>query len=284
MVFSITLPNNKYGHLMPEEDAYLVKSNIFCVADGITRDPTSSADFGEISIEQALKNYPNPSGAKIAAELFCNEFTELASKGKAVKESFIFANKAISELNKKYIKKADYLANDFYACVASGGIIQDKKLHWGQICDCGIIVFDKKGTVKFQTNNGMIPFLEYISGKEGRWSDPERRKLIRSQFRNNPKQVAGGEVVSYGALTGEKEAEFFMEFGKIDLETGDLVVFYTDGFENLLNEVSFFQALYQEDETIAKQKFLEIDKIWSQKNYEKFGHERTLIATIVREN
>lgn len=45
MTIGFTLANNKYGHLMPEEDSFLYKDDIFCVADGITRDPTSPLDY-----------------------------------------------------------------------------------------------------------------------------------------------------------------------------------------------------------------------------------------------
>lgn len=284
MIFSITLPNTKYGHLMPIEDAFIVKDKVFCVADGITRDPVSPIDFGNLSQEQLLKNYPNPSGATMAAKLFCKEFSEFTGKEKSIKESFIYANNAISDLNKKHINKVDYLVNDFYACVASAGIIRENKLYWGQIGDCGIIIFDKEGKVKFKTENGLASFLEYINGKEELWGKPKRRKLIRSQFRNNPKQIIDGEVVSYGALTGEKAAEFFMKFGVVDLEEGDLIVFYSDGFEYLVKQPSFFQSLYKEKETEVKKSFLSFDKSRSQKDNYKFGHERTLIATIVRLN
>lgn len=281
MNFGITLPNTKYGHLMPQEDTFLIEKDVFCVADGITRDPISPLDFEGLTIEDGLKNYPNPSGARMAADLFCQEFVKNIGHEESSDKAFIKANSAIAELNKKYIKKVDYLVNDFYACVASGGTIINKKLKWGQICDCGIIIFDKNGNKKFQTENGMTPFKSYIKGKEQRWGNPERRKYIRSQFRNNPEQIVEGKLVSYGALTGEKTAAPFIKSGTIDLSSGDLVIFYSDGFENLVVENGFFDALYKNNEESAKKDLLEFDKQYSANQYEEFGHERTLIAVRV---
>jgi serine/threonine protein phosphatase PrpC len=281
MEFNITLSNTRYGHLMTDEDSFLTKNNIFCVADGITRDPSSPLDFGDMAPEEILKNYPRPSGAKKAADLFCKEFIKNVDHGKTVKEAFLHGNQAIYKLNKKNIEKVDYLVNDFYACVASGGIIKNGKLYWGQICDCGIIVFNKKGTIKFTTTNGMQPFQEYINGREGRWGDPARRHLIRSQFRNNPNQIINGNLVSYGALTGEKRAEYFFKFGELKIGKGDLIVFYSDGFEHLVEKKDFFKVIYRPAEEKITQNFLDFDKEWSKNNQGLYGRERTLIATII---
>jgi len=68
-----------------------------------------------------------------------------------------------------------------------------------------------------------------------------------------------------------------MEFGEVDLEKDDLIVFYTDGFENLVRAKDFFLALNQEDEAAAKKKFLDLDEIYSKDNA-NFGRERTLVA------
>lgn len=273
---------------MPPEDSMMVDGKIFCVADGITRDPISPKDFINLPIEDSLKNYPNPSGARFAADIFCESFVKSLNKKvpslNTIRNAFIFGNKKIAELNKSNTKKVDYLVNDFFGCVASGGIIYNGKLFWAGICDCGIIVYDKNGKIKFQTPNWMKTFEEYeksnLQKSDFNFAMPKYRKMVRSEYRNNAKKIVENKCVSYGALTGENEAEKFMNFGEIELSKGDLVVFYTDGFEATVQHKKFFKTIYQKTESLADQAFIPFSLSLAKKGYNKFGKERTLIAVI----
>lgn len=288
MIYKVSLPNLLYGHLMPPEDSMLAEGKIFCVADGITRDPISPKDFTNLSAENSLKNYPNPSGARFAADIFCESFIKSLYKKvpslKTIRNAFIFGNKQIAKLNKQIVKKVDYLANDFFGCVASGGVIYNNKLFWAGICDCGIIIYDKNGKIKFQTPNYMKPFEEYekqyLQKRDFNFAMPKYRKMIRSEYRNNTKKIFENKCISYGALTGEKEAEKFMNFGEIGLSKGDLVVFYTDGFEATMQHKKFFKNIYQKTENLAEQSFVPYSLSLAKEDYNKFGKERTLIAII----
>ena len=288
MIYKVSLPNSLHGHLMPPEDSMLTAGNIFCVTDGITRDPSSPKDFTGLSCEKVLEKYPNPSGARFAADIFCESFVESLSKNAlsldTVRNAFIFGNKKIVELNKKHIKKVDYLVKDFFGCCASGGVIYKNKLFWGGICDCGIIVYDKHGKIKFQTPNWMKTFEnyenKYLRKKNFDWSMTKYRKMIRSEYRNNVKKIVNNKCVSYGALTGEKEAEKFMNFGEIELSKGDLIIFYTDGFENTTQHKKFFKTIYQKDKNLADQYFIPYTLSLAKQENLKFGRERTLIAII----
>lgn len=289
MIYKISLPNIKYGYLMPAEDAFLIDDRIFCVADGVTRDPISPKDFTDRSVEEILEKYPNPSGAKLAADVFCENFTKLLKAEKRkniknVKNAFIWGNKAIAQLNKNHIKKVDYLVNDYFGCVASGGVVKNKKLYWGAICDCGIRVYGKSGKIKFKTSNWMKTFEiyenKYIRKKNFDWGLPKYRKLIRSEYRNNIKKNFNNKLISFGVLTGEKEAEYFMKFGEVNLTKGDLIVFYTDGFENTVKHSRFFDVIYNSSGDVTKKRFLPFTQDLAQKNMAKFGKERTLIAVI----
>ncbi|MDD3102343.1 MAG: hypothetical protein PHE59_04345 [Patescibacteria group bacterium] len=288
MIYKISLLNFLYGHLMPSEDSMLVDGKIFCVADGVTRDPIFSKDFTRLSYEEALKKYPNPSGAKLAADIFCESFIKsLKNKSfsiKNVRDAFIFGNKEIFKLNKKYIKKVDYLVNDFFSCVAIGGIIHGNKLFWGGICDCGIIIYDKHGKVKFQTPNWMKPFEEYekqyLQKSDFNFAMPKYRKMIRSEYRNNIKKIIDDKCVSYGALTGESAGEKFMNFGEIELNKGDLIIFYSDGFEATVQHKKFFRIIYQKTKRLIDQQFIPFSLYLAKQDYNKFGKERTLIAVI----
>ena len=288
MIYKISLPNDLYGHLMPPEDSMLAEGKIFCVTDGITRDPISPKDFTNLSIEESLKKYPNPSGARFAADIFCKSFVKSLNNKvptlKAIRNVFIYGNKKINELNKKHIKKVDYLVNDFFGCVASGGVIYKNQLFWNGICDCGIIIYNKNGKIKFQTPNWMKPFEDYenkyLRKKSFNWPMAEYRKMIRSEYRNNAKKIHNNKCVSYGALTGEKTAEEFMNFGEIGLSKGDLIVFYSDGFEFTVQHKNFFKTIYQKDDNLADQHFIPYTLSLAKQNYHKFGRERTLIAII----
>ncbi len=273
---------------MPPEDSMSVEGRIFCVADGITRDPISPKDFTNLSIEESLKKYPNPSGARFAADIFCELFIKSLNKKvpslKTIRNAFIFGNKKIAELNKKHVKKVDYLVNDFFGCVASGGAVYKNKLYWGGICDCGIIIYDKNGKVKFQTPNWMKPFEDYenkhLRKKDFNWPMAKYRKMIRSEYRNNAKKIVNNKCVSYGALTGETAAKKFMNFGEIDLNKGDLIVFYSDGFESTVQHKKFFKMIYQKDKNLTDQHFIPYTLSLAKQDYHKFGRERTLIAII----
>ena len=108
----------------------------------------------------------------------------------------------------------------------------------------------------------------------------EYRKIIRSEYRNNVKKIYNNKCVSYGALTGEKVATEFINFGEIKLNKGDLVVFYSDGFEATVKRKKFFQTIYQKDESLVDQYFIPYTLSLAKLDYHKFGRERTLIAII----
>ncbi len=278
--FSILLQNHQYKSL-PQEDHFKITKNIFSVADGITRDPETSIYWKDKSREELIKDYPQKSGAYLAAKFFCSSFNKYLSNKeinqKNLRSAFIFANNQIKNLNKRYIPVPDYLVNDFYACVASGGVIKDGFLYWGAITDCGIIVYDKKGKTKFQTPDYMEPFAKYISKHKGYWNDPKRRVFIRSIFRNNSKQIKNGKLVSYGALTGEKQAEFFMHFGKVRLEKDDVIIFHTDGFTPIINNENF-QTILSKDFMGIKSKISSLTSKLISQDIEKYGKEKTLVA------
>lgn len=235
----------------PEEDSFkfqIQRDKIsIAVADGITRDPLDLPHLPDIhtlvgEAEFAIE-YPIPSPAKKAANLFCEATIKksrtLKPSIKSVKETLNHANKQIKKLNKENNPKPDYLENDFWACVGAFGFIQKNTLHYGYICDCGIAIFNSEGKLKFITKDLGPTTLDIgiwnspqLKGKK--WSEPEGRKIQRSQFRNNPK-----EKYSYGAFTGEPSAIKFIQTGKIKLKKDEYAFLFTDGFKPLLISKNF---------------------------------------------
>ena len=229
----------------PIEDAFNIdpKVGAIAVADGITRDPMSYLPNmktlgGKLSF---VWNYPRPSPAKRAADLFCETFpAALMDFGKdenGIIEAFRAANRQIKEWNHRTIPYPNYTINDFAGCV-SAGTVQDSKdkniIHWGYIADCGLSVIDEKGNVIFKTkDDGPSKYDKHIWASDRlkglNWRDPDARRIVRSMFRNNPE-----EEHSYGALTGETGAMPYINTGTIELRPIDILLVYSDGVEEIL--------------------------------------------------
>lgn len=251
MIISFTLQGIKHKGL-PVEDSYKVYEDngriIVAVADGITRDPKNMLILPSQREYERWQNfierYPRPSPAKIIADYFCGGSTHyLLTNGNNIRRAFETANLEIKIVNQKANPNPNYLDRDFWACVACLGSIQDNMLYYGFIADCGIAVFDKNGELKFRTENegpnskGSIDKDVWKKNKTT-FSKPEGRRIIRSQYRNNPLNP-----LSYGALTGEPSALDFVKIGRQRLKQGDAVVFYSDGLENAVYSTKFPELL-----------------------------------------
>ena len=268
----------KYDKNFPREDQYFADEKVAVIADGITRDPVG-IDFEQAAknFQEAVKHYPRPSGAMLAAKEVTTTF-ENDFNGN-LKETMVLANENIRKLNEKYAIKCDYLQNDYYGTVASAIFIENHILHYSYICDCGVLVYDKAGNKIFQTEDELEkitrPFLNKMPYP---WTDDRSRVITRRDYRNNLKMICDGQCVSYGALTGEKSAEFFIREGTFPLHDGDIVIVYSDGFFHFFDHPEFIQLILHFDlssfEKFVNQKSLE--------NYSLYGKEKTLI--IVKED
>ncbi len=230
------------------EDFYYIENNIFCVADGVTRDLIG----GEISSYPKTKeeanyiaeHYPNPSGAFEAAKIIATNFVTYLKNVKekieedSIKEAIKNANREVWNINKD--RKIDYVGEDLYCSVAVGGIITKEYLYCFGIGDCYIKVFDENKNEVFTTENDHIRMEEYENEflKKGlySWNDPRGRILIRAGIRNNSIITYKGKKVGFGALTGEESAMDFVKVYKVPLENVKYICAYSDGcmpyFEN----------------------------------------------------
>lgn len=229
----------KYGIQFPEEDDYVVEGNMFCVADGVTRDLIG----GEIkpypkTKEEAkyiAEHYPNPSGAFEASQIIAHQFVanmngKIPSED-TVKAAIQTANQAVWEINKN--RKIDYVGEDLYCCEAVGGVITEEYLYAFGIGDCYIQVFDENQNELYSTENDhlwMEKFEEeYLKKGKYDWFDPRSRLLIRGALRNNFLVTYQGRRVGYGALTGEDRAMDFVKVDKVPLKNAKYIVAYSDG-------------------------------------------------------
>lgn len=238
----------RYDIEFPEEDYYYMENNIFCVADGVTRDLIG----GEIrpypqTKEEATyiaEHYPNPSGAFKSSKIIAENFVKYIKDNEkdineeTVKEAIRKANKDVWKINE--CRNIDYVGEDLYCSVAVGGIITDEYLYCFGIGDCYIKAFDCNKKEIFSTRNDhqwMEVFEEeYLKTGEYNWMNPRYRLLIRGALRNNYYVTYNGKKVGYGALTGEDRAMDFIKTYKIPLKDVKYIAAYSDGcmpyFEN----------------------------------------------------
>lgn len=108
-----------------------------------------------------------------------------------------------------------WLLTDYYGAVAASIQIKDNILEYAYICDCGIIVYDNNGNIKFQTKDDKELYSDpYINKINIPWNLPEARVIVRRDFRNNPNNIQNGICISYEAITGEKKQNILLEQGK----------------------------------------------------------------------
>lgn len=272
LIYKNTFDNVKtIGFNFPVEDQYYADETTAIVADGITRDPIGIADFSSASSKQFVEKYPRTSGASLAAKEICDTFSK---EDGTLKEKLIKCNNSVKKINEKYISKCDFLENDYYGAVASCIRIHDDLLDYAYICDCKVIVYDSLENIKFQTTDDKKLYSDfYIDMIKTDWSLPETRVIVRRDFRNNLNNIKDGKCVSYGALTGEDSASYFIKSGQIKIEKNDIVVVYSDGFSEFLHEQEFISLILN----FQKEKFEEYINIKSKEDYNKYGKEKTLV-------
>lgn len=256
------------------EDHFKVQNNIFCVADGVTRDDVNGNPVGypqnEKEVLDWIKRYPNPSGAKEAAKIASENFVQYVAEypeEKITKQVILDiikkVNEDIWEINKD--RQIDYLKEDLYCTEAVGGIIIKNTLYAFSIGDCHITVLDETLNPVFTTINNHKQFEDYIDFVYTKkntfdWNNPNDRKMVRKEYRNNPNQKYEGKDVSFGALSGEKQAEYFLDVYEVDLEKATYVCAYSDGCEPIFEDKEKLAQIIQHPESLKNE-----------------GKERTLI-------
>jgi serine/threonine protein phosphatase PrpC len=100
-------------------------------------------------------------------------------------------------------------------------------------------------------------------------SKNERSLIMHKDFRNNPNKKG------YGSFTGEDGVENYYKIEVKNLKEGDMVVFYSDGFFELLEDKNFIRILRGQNRE-------ELDGFVMQKakENEKYGDDRTFVSVI----
>lgn len=263
----------KYNMSPVVEDYYVVKENAFCVADGVTRDSI----YGEAicypqskeEVEEWISVYPNPSGAHEAAKICAKNFVSyISTTNDKLSKELIFriakkVNNDIGKINEN--REIDYLANDLFCCVAVGGVIVNNKLFCFSIGDCHITALDENFNTQFTTINNHLQFEDYLNNiyckkHEFNWDKVEDRAMVRRDYRNKPQMKYNGKEVSFGALTGEEEAEHYIDVYEVDLSNVKYICAYSDGCEPFFESKERIQEIIKEPNKLKNE-----------------GKERTLI-------
>lgn len=242
---------------IPREDSYAIaKFNpSAAVADGVTRDLKNGRTVRRNALE-SLENwffYPRfPDPAQIAADLAVKTFNATISDynlkdANTVRAAIREANGAIGLWKKAHMPQCDYAENDRPSCTFAGIVpdVRNGVLHYGFICDSGLAIFDENGKVSFRTPDEgpseLNPYFwkdERLKDIKDKWQDRRARQIIRVEFRNNPDNSH-----SYGVLSGEDSAMYYVKTGTLEFKPGQRAVIYTDGAEPTTESEEFAQHL-----------------------------------------
>ena len=229
-----------YTH--PQED-YLIASDtlpVFVVADGVT------LNFKRLIEDK--KDYPNPSPAGEVAKVFCEAVQENVQNNyqdfseNKIKDIFIEANGAVAKYNHK-IGQSDISGNitGFYSATGSFVVIKDNKAYWASICDAFFAHFDKDMNLQFMSSGLCSP---------------------------------------YAVINGEERMTDHLEQGVIDLNAGDRVFVFTDGFEHYIKNPDFTYLFKNWTDNLQNQ-ISEFSNKMNLDDPENYGHERSLIAVLI---
>jgi serine/threonine protein phosphatase PrpC len=269
--FSATYTDIIKFNRKPNEDFFLISKNqpIFALADGVTQSRFKDG------------TYAYPAGARAAAQIFCQSAVEYTEKNlkpsrKVIEDAFDFANERIWELNKQegMIAKLDYVVYDYFDTVGVAGFLVKEKLFFGYVGDCGLAIFAQNNILKFQTKDMVEPAQERARSIYKNWdamAQNERTKIFHRDFRNN---LSGK---GYGSFTGEPGVRKYYEIDSLVLKSGDLIVFYSDGFVECLKFPEFIKILRSKD----KKALDDFSTNKAKEDNGRFGTDRTLISIII---
>ena len=216
----------------PYEDAYAVneRNSVAAVADGVTL---------RVRMEYTGE-YPEQSGSRELARVFCESLTEDRQQYSDIRSLFSHANHACTEVNANR-SKYSVLSHqrNLFAATCAAVQIGDDSLEYVRLGDCGIAVVGADGALRYNDNE-----YERYGPRAADICEYEeffRTLLFRTVYRNAVDE--SGDLLGYGIVTGEPEAERYLIEGTIDLRHGDTVLVYSDGFEQEVTAPAFVSGV-----------------------------------------
>ena len=276
-IFSVLKPS-LFKNFHPQEDFFGIskKHPIFVVADGV------ALNFDD------EKDYPKHSGAGEVAKIFCETVIFEAEKRyknfkeQDLKDIFKVGNKAVLEYNNSQGRTKDsinYWDFDLFSATTAFVLIKGPKGHpkayWWTLCDSGVALYGKKGSRLFISPDVWTVLDKFILDNFSNITGKERTKMLHRDYRNAVGKK--GELTGYGVVDGEETAKFYLNIGTLDINAGDFILLFTDGFENYLKLKEFTGLFLKWPENLENQ----LENIISKKSKlepKKYGQEKTLIA------
>ncbi len=223
----------------PQEDYLFYSDNppLAVVADGVT-----------LNVEKLVEQrraYPVPSPAGEVAKIFCQSAADIIKQKYEqfsfddLDDVFRIANQAVARYNKQ-VGKSEIAGNitGFYAATGAFVIIKEKQAFWAAICDSFVAHFDKQMNLRF---------------------------------------ISSGNCSPYAVINGEEKMEQYLEKGIFDLEKGDYIFVFTDGFEHYVRHPEFQKIFLDFDHELSG-RIKQFSQLMNSKDPTKFGHERSLVV------
>ncbi len=187
-----------------------------------------------------------PEGSRPASELFSKKTVEFLEKhyvklsDKIIRETYAHANTAVAKLNKKYKIPL--------STVGTLVAVKDGYLFGSRLTDCGFAIV-RDGKLLFKTP-------EYWA-----WQKRNKKK-------------------TYGVIDGKAEALRHIDLYRKSYKTGDVLILFSDGFENHFKSKKFVAIFRKGNWAKLEPMVKKIDAELVAKDA-KYGHERTLIAEVL---
>jgi len=197
------------GSAKLNEDALLIKDNIYAVFDGTTSLVSYLSEKGE-------------TGAKIASTIAKNEFSKNTG---SLKDLAANANNKINELMiKENIDTKDKLVC-WSTCVAAIRL-NDTEIEYLVVGDCFILMIFEDNSSKL-----LVSYLNFDLENIKEWKKLADKKSDNIFEKLKPQiiKIRRNMNVTYGALNGEKEALNFFNYGKTSLKNIKSILLFTDG-------------------------------------------------------
>ena len=156
---------------------------------------------------------------------------------KIIKLSYAYANNFVKKLNAKRVEKL--------SATAALVIVKDGTLFASRLCDSGFALFRER-KILFRTP-------EF-------WSDAKRKKRK-----------------GYGVINGKASSLKYIDTYIIKYKPGDILVLYTDGFENHFGEKGFTSFFQNKNLNRIEINIKQVDAKLIAKDPEKFDKERTIL-------
>ena len=219
------------------EDACVVKeserAHVAVVADGVTR---LQDKHGKYPYHSPATKAANVAALTIAKWLVSsNFFGEVV-----IRQAFSNGNVAVKRLNEElgFWDKCDYLTKDFAGTVAACVVESNGQIHCANIGDCGVAHFSSKRKLLWHSDDDVAKARPFFPKIEEVGLD-ERYIRVRRDFRNKP----AAKHLTFGVLTGEPEALFYVKVESRSYILGDVVAVYSDGLAPFVLEDIDFQHL-----------------------------------------